>query len=64
MDGTIERLKTFLPIDQVINVSQNITWVNLSEELYQQQLSGTDLILDMGNNYLNYLQTKKFDYYR
>jgi hypothetical protein len=25
MDGTIERLKTFLPIDQVINVSQNIT---------------------------------------
>jgi LCP family protein required for cell wall assembly len=64
MDGTIERLKTFLPIDQIINVSENITGVDLSEEFYQQQLSGTDIILDLGNTYLNYLQTKTFNYYR
>jgi len=64
MDGTIERLKTFLPIDQVINMSENTTGTYLWEELYKQQLSWTDIILDMGNNYLNYLQTKKFDYYR
>ena len=64
MDGTIERLKTFLPIDQIINVSENITGVDISEEFYQQQLSGTDIILDLGNTYLNYLQSKKFNYYR
>lgn len=64
MDGTIERLKTFLPIDQIINVSENITGVDLSEEFYQQQLSGTDIILDLGNTYLNYLQSKTFNYYR
>jgi len=64
MDGTIERLKTFLPIDQIINVSENITGVDLSEEFYQQQLSGTDVILDLGNTYLNYLQNKTFNYYR
>ncbi|MEI6425769.1 MAG: LCP family protein [Candidatus Absconditabacteria bacterium] len=66
MDGTIERLKTFLPIDQIINVSENeaTTGNDLSEKLYQQQLSGTDVILDLGNTYLNYLQTKTFDYYR
>lgn len=64
VDGTIERLKTFLPIDQIINVSENITGVDLSEEFYQQQLSGTDIILDLGNTYLNYLQSKKFNYYR
>jgi len=64
MDWTIERLKTFLPIDQIINVSENITGVDLSEEFYQQQLSGTDIILDLGNTYLNYLQSKTFNYYR
>ena len=62
--ATIERLKTFLPIDQVIDMTQSGTWTAFSDALYQQQLSGVDLVLDIGNSYLTKLQTKIFDYYR
>ena len=62
--ATIERLKTFLPIDQVVDMTKNGTGSDFSDALYQQQLSGVDLVLDIGNSYLNTLQTKTFDYYR
>lgn len=63
-DWTIERLKTFIPIDQVVKFEESLTWDVLSEALYQQQLSGVDLVLDIGNTYLTKLQWKVFDYYR
>jgi hypothetical protein len=45
-------------------MTQNGTWTDFSDALYQQQLSGVDLVLDIWNSYLNTLQTKTFDYYR
>lgn len=64
VSATIERLKTFLPIDTVIDINKNTTETDLGDLLYQKQLSGIDLILTLGNQYIDHLQTKKFDYYR
>ena len=64
MKATIERLKTFLPIDQIVNINQTGTGTDIWESLFEQQLSGTDVIVDLGNTYLNYYQNKKFDSYR
>lgn len=64
VSATIERLKTFLPIDSIVDITQTNTGTDLDTLFYQNQNSGVDLILDLGNQYINHLQTKQFDYYR
>ncbi len=66
-ENTINMLKTFLPIEKVTTIVDK-DWFILpglwSEEMYQQQQSGTELLLILGNSYINYTQWKKFDYYK
>lgn len=65
-DNTINMLKTFVPIDKIVPFSEKtpeepFIW---PAEVYQEQLSGTELLLIIGNNYIDRIKGKKFDYYR
>lgn len=64
-DMTINTLKSFVPINQVVDVQNDTTiqtWV--LEKLQNEQNSWATLVLMMGNQYLDTLQGKKFDYYK
>ena len=52
---TIKTLKNFINIDEVITTP---------DPLLLQQYTGVDMLLVMGNNYINQLATKPFSYYR
>ena len=68
---TINMLKTFLPINEINDITQDIslgrnqiTNPALLNELYTQQASGITLILSLGNSYADYLKEKPFNYYK
>lgn len=65
-DTTINMIKTFVAIDKVVPFTeptpeQPFLW---PEELYQEQLTWTELLLILGNNYIDRIKGKKFDYYK
>lgn len=65
-DNTITMLKSFVAIDKVIPFSERSPEEPFigPEEIYQEQWSWTELLLILGNNYIDRIKDKKFDYYR
>lgn len=65
-DNTINMLKSFVAIDRVIPFSEKspeepFIW---PEEIYQEQLSWTELLLILWNSYIDSVKGKRFDYYK
>lgn len=65
-DNTINMLKSFVAIDKVVPFSERspeepFIW---PEEIYQEQLSWTEILLILGNSYIDRVKWKKFDYYK
>jgi len=52
---TIKMLKTFVPIDQVIDTP---------DPILQQQYTGADMLLILGNTYIDKLAVTPFSYYK
>jgi hypothetical protein len=53
--NTIKTLKNFINIDEVVTTP---------DPLLLQQYTGADMLLVMGNSYINQLATKPFSYYK
>lgn len=65
-DNTINILKSFLAIDKIIDINnysveEPFIW---PEEIFQEQLSWTQLLLILWNNYIDRIKWKRFDYYK
>ncbi|MDD3263101.1 MAG: LCP family protein [Candidatus Absconditabacteria bacterium] len=65
-DNTIHMIKSFLAIDKIIDINEKTledTFIG-PEEVIQEQLSGTELLLILGNSYIDRVKGKRFDYYK
>ncbi len=65
-DNTVNMIKSFVAIDKVVDINEYsienpFTW---PEQIIQEQLSWTELLLIIGNSYIDRVKGKKFDYYR
>ncbi|AHB41799.1 cell envelope-related transcriptional attenuator [candidate division SR1 bacterium RAAC1_SR1_1] len=65
-DNTINMLKSLVAIDNVVPFSERSPEEPFigPEEIYQEQLSGTELLLILGNKYVDRAKGKRFDYYK
>lgn len=65
-EHTIHMLKSFLTIDKVIDINEYspeepFLW---PEEIFEEQLSWTQLLIILWNTYIDRVKWKRFDYYR
>jgi hypothetical protein len=59
-------IKSFLAIDKIIDINEKtledpFLW---PEEVIQEQLSWTELLLILWNSYIDRVKWKRFDYYK
>jgi len=65
-DNTINMLKTFVAIDKVIDINKDYSdkIFDWPQEIFDEQLSWTELVLILWNSYVDKVKWTKFDYYK
>lgn len=63
---TIHMLKSFVDIDKIVDINDfslenTFLW---PDQIFQEQLSWTELLLIIGNSYIDKTKGKRFDYYK